>query len=61
MDGFEMIDALRKSGVEAPIAVLTAHITRDMVQELIAHRICKIMLKPFQPKDLLALVHARAI
>lgn len=61
MDGFEMIDALRKSGVDAPIAVFTAHITREMVQELIAYRICKILLKPIKPSDLLTLVQAQAI
>ena len=61
MDGFEMIETMRKSGVDVPIAILTAHITRDMVQELIVHRICKIVLKPFKPHDLLALVQAQVI
>ena len=60
MDGFDMIDALRKSGVDAPMAILTAHITRDMVQELIAFRICRILLKPTQPSDIISLVHAKA-
>lgn len=61
MDGFEMIDAMRKSGVDAPIAVFTAHITREMVQELIAYRICKILLKPIKPMDLLTLAQAQTI
>jgi len=60
MDGFDLIDALRKSGVDAPIAILTGHITRDMVQELISFRICRILLKPTQPADIISLVHAKA-
>ena len=60
LDGFDMIDALRKSGVDAPIAILTGHITRDMVQELISFRICRILLKPTQPSDIISLVHAKA-
>jgi DNA-binding response OmpR family regulator len=60
LDGFDMIDALRKSGVDAPIAILTGHITREMVQELIAFRICRILLKPTQPADIISLVHAKA-
>lgn len=60
MDGFDMIDAMRKSGVDAPMAILTAHITRDMVQELISFRICRILLKPTQASDIVSLVHAKA-
>lgn len=60
LDGFDMIDALRKSGVDAPIAILTGHITREMVQELISFRICRILLKPTQPADIISLVHAKA-
>ena len=56
MDGFEMIEAMRKSGVTAPIAIHTAHITRDMVHELLEWRICKIFLKPAKTDDLLSLV-----
>ena len=52
---------MRKSGIDAPIAILTAHITRDMVQELITYRICRILLKPLKTDDLLALIHAKAI
>lgn len=61
MDGFDMIDAMRKSGVSAPIAILTAHITRDMVQELLDYRICRILLKPLKSEDLVALVHTQAV
>jgi len=60
MDGFDMIDAMRKSGLDAPIAILTGHITREMVQELIAFRICRIFLKPTQPTDIISLVHAKS-
>lgn len=60
MDGFDLIEALRKSGVDCPIAILTGHITRDMVQELVSFRICRILLKPAQPNDILALVHAKS-
>ena len=56
MDGFELIEALRKSGVTAPIAVLTAYITRDMVREILRWRISKILLKPARQKDLLSSV-----
>ena len=61
LDGFEFIDALRKSGVSTPIAVLTAHITREMVQELLDYQICKILLKPLKPKDLLSLVQEKVL
>jgi len=61
MDGFDMIDAMRKSGVSAPIAILTAHITRDMVQELLDYHICRILLKPLRSEDLVALVHTQAV
>jgi len=61
MDGFDMIDAMRKSGINAPIAILTAHITRDMVQELLEYRICRILLKPLKAEDLVALVHTQAV
>ena len=61
MDGFEMIEALRKSGVDAPIAILTSHITRDMVEELLAYRICRILLKPLKNQDLISLVQAKAV
>ncbi|MCZ6634591.1 MAG: response regulator [bacterium] len=61
LDGFELIDALRKSGVSTPIAVLTAHITRDMVQELLGYQICKILLKPLKPEDLLSLVQENVL
>jgi DNA-binding response OmpR family regulator len=60
LDGFDMIDAMRKSGVCAPIAILTAHITRDMVQELLDYHICRILLKPLKSEDLFALVHTQA-
>ena len=60
MDGFDMVDALRKSGVDVPIAILTGHITRDMVHELIAFRICRIFLKPTKPNDIVSLVHAKS-
>ena len=61
LDGFELIDALRKSGVSTPIAVLTAHITREMVQELLDYQICKILLKPLKLKDLLSLVQEKVL
>ena len=61
MDGFDMIDAMRKSGVNAPIAILTAHITRDMVQEILDYRICRILLKPLKVEDLVALVHTQSV
>lgn len=60
MDGFEMIDAMRKSGIDTPIAILTGHITRDMVQELIGFRICRILLKPTKPAEIISLIHAKA-
>lgn len=60
MDGFDMIDAMRKSGVDAPIAILTGHITREMVQELISFRICRILLKPTPPNEIVSLVHAKS-
>ena len=49
MDGFEMIDAVRKSGVDCPIAVLTSHVTRDMVKELAASKVSRIFVKPAKP------------
>ena len=56
MDGFELIDALRKSGVTTPIAVLTAYITRDMVREILGWRVRKILVKPARKRDLLSFV-----
>jgi DNA-binding response OmpR family regulator len=60
MDGFDMIDAMRKSGVDTPIAILTGHITREMVQELLSFRICRILLKPTHANDIVSLVHAKS-
>ena len=57
MDGFEMIEAMRKSGVTSPIAVRTAYITRDMVRELLEWRVSKIVLKSAQKATLLSSVH----
>ena len=58
MDGFEMIDAMRKSGVDAPIAILTAHITQEMMRELDVYDICKIMRKPVKLRDLVKVMQA---
>ncbi len=60
LDGFEMVEAMRKSGVTSPIAVLTAYITRDMVQELLESCICKVLLKPVEPNALLSFVQKTA-
>ena len=59
MDGFEMIEALRKSGVDKPIAVVTGYITKRMVEELLEWRVGKILLNPDDPKPLLDFVKAR--
>jgi DNA-binding response OmpR family regulator len=56
MDGFEVIDAMRKSGVTAPIAVITAYITREMVTELLESHVCKVFLKPVTLETLLSFV-----
>jgi DNA-binding response OmpR family regulator len=56
MDGFEMIEAMRKSGVTSPIVVRTAYITRDMVRELLEWRVSKIVLKSAQKDTLLSSV-----
>ena len=56
MDGFEVIDAMRKSGVTAPIAVITAYITREMVTELLQSHVCKVFLKPVTLETLLSFV-----
>ena len=56
MDGFEVIEAVRKSGVTCPIAVQTAYITRDMVKELLAWRVNKIFVKPVHSDALLSFV-----
>jgi len=60
MDGFEMIEAMRKSGVTTPIAVRTSYITRKMVPELLRWRICKILLKSGNMQDLLSFVRQTA-
>ena len=44
------------SGVETPIIISTAYITREMVQELAPHKVQKILLKPFRAKDLIEAV-----
>ena len=56
MDGFEMIDAMRKSGVTSPIAVLTSYVTREMVAELAAAKVCKIFIKPVKPETIAGFV-----
>ena len=61
MDGFELIDELRKSGITSPIGVLTAHITREMVEELLQFQICKILLKPLKASDLLSLIQEQVV
>jgi two-component system chemotaxis response regulator CheY len=60
MDGFETIEAMRKSGVEAPIGVLTSYVTREMVQELLEFHICKVFIKPVKPNTLLSFVQGVA-
>lgn len=61
MDGFEMIEAMRKSGVTTPIAVRTSYITRKMIPELLRWRICKILLKSGKMQDLLSFVRQTAV
>ncbi|MDA0748584.1 MAG: hypothetical protein O2954_18860, partial [bacterium] len=61
MDGFDMIDAMRKSGVEAPIAIQTSYVTREMVKELLASRICKVLVKPIGPDALISFVEKTAV
>ena len=53
LDGFEVIETLRMSGVDTPVIISTAYITKEMVQELAPHHVHKILLKPFRAKDLL--------
>ncbi len=56
LDGFEVIETLRMSGVDTPIIISTAYITREMVEELAPHKVHKILLKPFRARDLLEAV-----
>ena len=61
MDGFELINELRKSEITSPIGVLPAHITRDMVEELLQFQVCKILLKPLKASDLLSLIQEQVV
>ncbi len=60
MDGFETIEAMRKSGVETPIGVLTSYVTRNMVKELLEYHICGVFIKPVKPNTLLSFVQGVA-
>ena len=46
IDGFETLETLRMSGVETPVIITAGYITKEMVSELVPHRIRKIVLKP---------------
>ncbi|MBS14585.1 MAG: hypothetical protein CME19_23730 [Gemmatimonadetes bacterium] len=46
MDGFETLETLRMSGVDTPVIITAGYITKEMVSELLPHRIKKIVLKP---------------
>jgi CheY-like chemotaxis protein len=46
MDGFETLETLRMSGVETPVIITAGYITKEMVSELLPHKIRKIVLKP---------------
>jgi DNA-binding NarL/FixJ family response regulator len=46
MDGFETLETLRMSGVDTPVIITAGYITKEMVSELLPHRIRKIVLKP---------------
>ena len=50
MDGFETLETLRMSGVETPVIITAGYITKEMVSELLPHRIKKIVLKPTNHK-----------
>ena len=60
LDGFEVIETLRMSGVNTPIIISTAYITKEVVQELAPHRVHRILLKPFRAKDLLEAIQEAA-
>ncbi len=53
-----MVDAMRKSGVSCPIAVLTSYITREMVTELAASKVSRIFVKPAKPELLTEFISA---
>jgi len=59
MDGFEMIESLRMSGVDCPLAVVTGYITKKMVHELLEWRVGKILLNPSDPGQLLDFARTR--
>ena len=46
MDGFATLETLRMSGVTTPVIITAGYITKEMVSELLQHKIKKIVLKP---------------
>jgi CheY-like chemotaxis protein len=46
MDGFATLETLRMSGVTTPVIITAGYITKEMVSELLPHKIKKIVLKP---------------
>jgi len=60
MDGFEMVEAMRKSGVTAPIAVRTAYVTRTMVPDLKRWQVQRILLKSVALSEVMAYVSETA-
>jgi CheY-like chemotaxis protein len=52
-DGFEVLNALRKRGIEQPVIVLSAVTQRDTVIRAFQMGIKSYMVKPLKPGDLL--------
>jgi CheY-like chemotaxis protein len=56
MDGFEALDILRREYPDVPIIVITASHTGDIVQRTRARGAHGCLLKPFDPRELRAIL-----
>ena len=56
MDGLQLLDNLRKQGIETPIIMLTAYATLDVALQAIKNGAFDFITKPFKPDVLLDLV-----
>lgn len=58
MDGFAVLDILRREHPDVTIIVITASKTGDVVQQTRAHGAHGCLMKPFDPQELRAILRA---
>lgn len=56
MSGFEVLDALRRSGCPSPCVLITAHPGHRVTEEVRRHGVAHVLFKPFALAELAARV-----